>query len=69
MSFYGVPGNTADANNARVSTNRTNIYFGTAAGSGETQICGMKLEKGSIVTPYIDTTKNNNYLLKAIWSE
>ena len=73
LTFNGVPGETSGTDNARVNNERTHVYFGIVAGSGETQICGMKLERGSTATTYIDTsvnhsTVNNTYKLKARWN-
>ena len=73
MTFNGVAGDTAGENNARLKNERTNIYFGNTAGSSDIQISGMKLERGSTATTYIDTsvnhsTVNNTYKLKAKWT-
>ena len=68
MTFNGVPGDTAGTDNARVATERTHVSFGITAGSGETQICGMKLERGSTATAYIDTSRNNQYILNPRWT-
>ena len=68
VTFNAVASNISGTGNALASNKKTNIFFGTTTGSGVVQICGMKMERGSSATSYIDTSKNNTYPLSAIWN-
>ena len=68
LTFNAVSGSTAGTDNARSSNERTNVFFGTPAGNGAVQFCGMKMEKGSSATPYIDTSVANTYTVTANWT-